>query len=75
MRCFFHLVSADEEILDDTGIEVADLETAKIQAHKALRELRQESEGSADDWIGWRLDIVCPEGTLLYSMDLDISLH
>ncbi|KLK93680.1 hypothetical protein AA309_07445 [Microvirga vignae] len=75
MRCFFHLVNGHETILDDTGVEVPDLETAKAEAQKAISELQQEYDGVIDDWIGWRLDIVCPEGTLLYSFLLSKSLH
>jgi hypothetical protein len=75
MRCFFHLVNAQETILDDTGVEVTDLETAKVQARKAIAELRQDDEDALDDWSGWRLDIVCPEGSLLHSLDLVATLH
>jgi hypothetical protein len=75
MRCFFHLVNGQETILDDTGIEVADLETAKVQARKAIAELRQDDEDALEDWSGWRLDIVCPEGNLLHSLDLVVTLH
>ena len=73
MRCFFHLVNGREAILDEAGIEVADLETAKTEASRAIRELRQEG-GASDEWSGWRLDIVCPEGSLLYSIGLDVTL-
>jgi hypothetical protein len=31
--------------------------------------------GAGEDWKGWRLEIVCAEEGLLYTMDLDISLH
>ncbi|MCB5176627.1 DUF6894 family protein [Microvirga lenta] len=75
MRCFFHLVSDFDAILDDTGIEVPDLETAKFEAMKAIRELRQELVGASEEWRGWRLDIVCPQGTLLYSFDLNTPPH
>ena len=75
MRCFFHLVNGLETIPDDTGIEVADLETAKVQAQKAIGELRQEYRGASVDWSGWRLDIKCPAGRLLHSLDLNIILH
>ena len=74
MRCFFHLVNGREAILDEAGIEVADLETAKTEASRAIRELLQEG-GASDEWSGWRLDIVCPEGSLLYSIGLDVTLH
>ena len=75
MRCFFHLVNGCEAIPDEAGVEVADLETAKAQAFRAIRELREESGGTAGEWTGWRLDIVCPEGSLLYSIGLDVIVH
>jgi len=75
MRCYFHLVNCHETILDDTGIEVSDLEIAKAEARKAIAELRQEDDEASENWSGWRLDIVCPEGNLLHSLNLNISLH
>jgi hypothetical protein len=65
MRCYFHLVNGHETILDHTGIEVADLETAKVEAMKAIRELREETAGASEEGRGWQLNIVCPEGSLL----------
>lgn len=75
MRCFFHLVNGHEIIPDDTGVEVPDLETAKAEAQQAISELRQEYGGTTEDWVGWRLDIVCPEGTLLHSFPLSMTIH
>ncbi len=75
MRCFFHLVNDHEEIVDNTGIEVHDLESAKAQALVAIHELRQEIGDEAADWSGWRLDILCPEGTLLHSLALTNTVH
>ncbi|WP_409366288.1 DUF6894 family protein [Microvirga sp. 3-52] len=75
MRCFFHLVNDHEEIVDNTGIEVQDLEGAKVEALLAITELRHEIGAEIEDWSGWRLDIVCPEGTLLHSLPLNTTLH
>jgi hypothetical protein len=75
MRCFFHLVNDHEEIVDNTGIEVQDLEGAKVEALLAITELRHEIGAEVEDWSGWRLDIVCPEGTLLHSLPLNNTLH
>ncbi len=75
MRFFFHLVNGHEAILDDVGIEVSDLRTAKAEAAKAVQELRHEDRGIASEWTGWRLDIVCPDGNLLYSLKLDVTVH
>jgi hypothetical protein len=75
MRCYFHLVNCHETLLDDVGIEVSDLEMAKLEARKAIAELRQEDDGSTENWSGWRLDIVCTDGSLLHSLNLNITLH
>jgi hypothetical protein len=75
MRCFFHLVNDHEEIVDNTGIEVQDLESAKVQALLAITELRQEIGADIEDWSGWRLDIVCPQGTLLHSILRNNTVH
>jgi hypothetical protein len=75
MRCYFHLFKDYDEILDDTGVEVSDLQAAKLQAQQAADELRYELDGSIKDWSGWRLDIVCPEGSLLHSLSLETTLH
>ncbi|MBQ0819959.1 hypothetical protein KBI52_06985 [Microvirga sp. HBU67558] len=75
MRCFFHLVNGDEAILDDTGVEVSDLKTAKTEAEKAISELRREFNSVFDDWVGWRLNIVSSNGTLLCSLPLDKTIH
>ena len=51
MRCYFHLVSCHDVILDDTGVEVADLENAEAEARKAIQELCQEDD-EPDDHVG-----------------------
>jgi len=75
MRCYFHLVNGAEIILDDTGIEVPNLESAKAQAWEAINELRREADTEVQDWGGWHLNIICPEGSLLASLPLRQSLH
>ncbi len=75
MRCFFHLVNGQETILDDTGVEVPDLETAQAQALNAISELQRESSETAEDWSGWRLDIVTSDGDLLWSIPLVRVIH
>ena len=70
MRCYFHLISDHDQILDDEGIEVSDLESAKTQALMAVSELQQELGGIVQDWSGWYLRILSSEGNLLYSFPL-----
>ncbi len=75
MRCYFHLVNSHEEILDEEGVEVTDLEDAQAQAMAAVSELRQEYEDAIEDWAEWRLIIVTSDGTLLDSILLAQTLH
>lgn len=75
MHCYFHLVNSHEELIDDEGVEVADLESAKVQALMAIRELQREYGGVIEDWSGWHLRIVCPEGTVLHAIPLHETLH
>ena len=70
MQCFFHLVSDDETILDDKGIEVRDLASAKFEAVKAISELLSEDEEAGMDWTGWRLVVVSAAEQTLFSFDL-----
>ncbi len=75
MRCYFHLVNNHETIPDDTGIEVSDLDAMHYQALQAIQELRQEVKQVHEGWQGWRLDVVCPAGSLLLSVPLETTLQ
>ncbi|MFC5481481.1 DUF6894 family protein [Microvirga aerilata] len=75
MRCYFHLVSDHDQILDDEGVEVSDLESARAQALMAVSELQHELGGIVDDWSGWHLRILSSEGRLLYSFPILKSPH
>ena len=75
MRCYFHLISDHDQILDDEGIEVSDLESAKTQALMAVSELQQELGGTVQNWSGWYLRILSSEGNLLYSFPLVKPQH
>lgn len=75
MRCYFHLASCHDVILDDTGIEVPDLETARAEALKAIWEIGDEDEQGDEVWQGWQLNITDSFGHVLLSIPLDIPLH
>jgi hypothetical protein len=74
-RYYFHLVSRDATIPDDTGAEAANLNEAKSQAWRFVTELRQEYAHDIGDWGLWQLEIVCPEGTLLHRTPLANALN
>jgi hypothetical protein len=75
VHCYFHLVHTHERILDETGIEVSDLEAAHYQAIKAIQELRQEGEADEVDWRGWQLEVTDASGKVLFSIPLDAAQH
>jgi hypothetical protein len=74
-RYYFHLVSGEATIPDDTGAEAATLSEAKSQAWQSVTELRQEYGAVIEDWGMWHLEIICPEGTLLRRVPLANSLN
>jgi len=75
MRCYFNLISDDETIIDDEGVEVRDLDQAWAQALKAIAELRAEAGGEMIEWDHWRLEATDPSGNVLFSIKLTHSLH
>ena len=75
MRCYFHLVNSHEEILDDEGIEVSDLEDAKAQALVAIEDIREEAIQLGASWHGWRLEIADSSGRVLASLSLEPMRH
>ncbi|WP_404295149.1 DUF6894 family protein (plasmid) [Microvirga sp. RSM25] len=74
MRCFFHLVSTHDQILDDTGLEVMDLDAMHQQIARAIHEHRQDDHHNEEDWRDWQLDVVDESGNLLVSMPLGMPL-
>jgi hypothetical protein len=75
VRCFFHLISNDDTILDDAGIEVRDIQTAWSEAIKAIHEMRQEFDGAEEDWRGWHLNVADDDGHVLFVMPLDMPIQ
>jgi hypothetical protein len=71
MRCYFHLVSYHDAILDETGVEVADLEAAEAEARRAIQELREEDNAADEDWQGWQINVTHWSGHVLLSIPLD----
>jgi hypothetical protein len=75
VHCYFHLVHTHERILDETGIEVSDLEAAHYQALKAIQELRQEGDDDDIDWSGWHIEVTDAQGNVLLSIPLTTVQH
>jgi hypothetical protein len=70
MKCFFHLASGTDELLDAIGVAVADVDEARTEALDALAELRREEPDSDRDWSGWELRAVDGSGTPLFTIPL-----
>jgi hypothetical protein len=71
MRCYFSLVSSDQNITDEEGLEVADVEEAQALACEAITERVQE--GTAEEiarWRGWALEARDASGTVLFTRAL-----
>jgi hypothetical protein len=75
MRYYFHLVSDQMKLLDDTGLDIPDLATAKDEVQNTLAQLRRGMNHSDEDWAGWRLEVVSSEGSLLCSQSLTTTVH
>ena len=71
MRCFFHLLSGDDTILDNHGLEISDLQEAEVQALMAIQEVRQELDSIDEDLKGWHLHVVDRLGATMLSIPLD----
>ena len=65
MRCYFHLENDTSRLLDEDGIEVADLQEARAQAVQAMLEVLGE-ESDTDWWTGWGFRVVDEMGDLLF---------
>jgi hypothetical protein len=74
MRYYFHLVSDQTQFLDNTGLDIPDLATAKDEVQNTLAQLRRAMDDD-EDWAGWRLEVVSSEGSLLCSVSLRATVH
>jgi hypothetical protein len=68
MRLFFHLTNGRDLILDEDGIEVADVEKARREAQETVEELNDEFDRR--DWTGWYLEVTDPSGVVLIRISL-----
>ncbi len=69
-RYYFHLTNDEALIRDEEGTEVSSMQSALISAMEMIEELRAENPSEADEWQGWRLEIVDASGRTVYTMPL-----
>ena len=70
-RYYFHLTNSEATIWDEEGTEVSSLEPALISAMEMIEQLRAEDPSAADEWQGWRLEIVDASGRTVQTMPLE----
>lgn len=69
-RFFFHLVSDDEVIRDETGVHLATEGGVPLCAARAIAELQQEGFFAVRAWQGWQIDITDGAGQTILSVPL-----
>ena len=72
-RLYFHLTNGQEVIRDETGIEIADWESAGREADAVIAEMRHLGDFSEQEWAGWRFEVTTESGVVLTSISL--SFH
>ena len=70
-RYYFHLVDGNDVILDEGGVEVADLEIARAEVIKAIVQFRRECPDTAIEWVGWRIEVADAAGSIVLVIDLN----
>ena len=73
MRCYFKLVSSDQTITDEEGLEVADVEEARTFARQAGREMAQDGVAEIAHWRGWQMEAQDASGTVLFTVGFEAS--
>src|SRR4051812_31406165 len=71
MRCYFNLVSSHHTIIDNEGLEVADVDEARTFAREAVAEMVQDGVPEIAHWRGWELEARDASGTVLFTVGFD----
>jgi hypothetical protein len=74
MRCYFNLVSSHHTIIDNEGLEVADVDEARTLAREAVAEMVQDGVPEIAHWRGWELEARDASGTVLFTVGFDAPL-
>ena len=75
-RYFFNLTDGETMIRDEEGVAASSLQAAVVSALEAVEELRAQDFSIADEWRGWRLEIVDASGRAVQMILLDaLSAH
>ena len=70
MRVYLDLQGPQHTLPDVHGVEVPDLHQARRVAFELIQQLREEDPSLAQDWSGWRLNVVDAAGVILFAVNL-----
>src|SRR3954452_17208216 len=71
MHCYFNLVSSHQTIIDNEGVEVADLDEARTFARAAVSEMIQDGVAEIAHWRGGEIEARDGSGTVLFTVGFD----
>ena len=74
MRCYFNLVSSHHTIIDEEGLEVADMEEARTFAREAVAEMFRDGVAEIAHWRGWEIEARDASGTVLFTIGFGAAL-
>jgi len=74
MQCYFNLISSHKTILDEEGIEVADMKEARAFAREAIAEMVQDGVAEIAHWRGWEKETRDGSGAVLFTIGFDALL-
>ncbi len=74
MHCYVNLVSSHKTILDEEGIEVADINEARAFAREAIAEMVQDGVAEFAHWRGWEIETRDASGAVLFTIGFDALL-
>ncbi len=75
LRCHFNLACAHQTLVDQEGVEVADVDQARTLAIEVALDLIRTGEAQIADWRGWRLEATNGSGAVLFTLSLDALLN
>jgi hypothetical protein len=70
-RFYFNLTNGHDMFRDADGIDLRDLDEARIYAYQAISDLKVEEPGIAQTWEEWRLEITNADGHVELAIPLE----
>lgn len=75
MQCYFNLRHGPQFIADENGIVVNDLDQARFEATKVIRELLAEAGDDAERWKGWTMEMAGSDGKTIFKLLIESDIQ